>query len=453
MAVVDLNLSSLSLETLPPALLQLAEAVNERITILHGLEVGPRYPYSDIIDWIWPPENGSPNYALPINNLLRIVQRMSKYFVDLSADYISNSYTNFPKTLAGAFKEASGDLGEQNVYCGETFTNDTIANFRSILVSTAEWLNRMVYVVPSKTYTTQHWDDRKDWEAADEESLSNETAPFDPPEYYQRTGSMVLELDEDKEQHYFNGEMIVDGGRREIDGYTGLIVDNKTPYDAVVLNYFVLPAVAETNWRTDTKWQWYQRHTTMCREPWSPVSWPDDVYPGGTFDATDYMVYAGGQWKTYTRYTFDRKLAADVDTGSNYQISGTSYDLWQNWTHEGTQNYVLNEETEEEGESQSSYWYADPENSIETHCHFWYGFGFCNNINEPYVTSIAAHTRDYVIPPMSSITEPTNINWHEFDTGYSRGSYDWDEDYNYTFSIRVVPVLDFTESVTTFNVL
>lgn len=451
MAVETLELSALSLESLPSAFGLISKAINDRMTVIKGTGNNPRYPLQNLINNVWVPEKGSPNFANQVNNITLTLKNLAQYFVDLDAEYISNAYTDFPKMLSGAWNAAAPEVGTVDVTNGETFTEETMDHFKSILKNAGEWLNRMVYIVPKTTYTTQRWRETKSWYSSDESSLSNKTAPFTVPEINERTGPMQILVRESQSRINFNGALIADDGSRRVECDTGLIVDNRTPYDANVKNYLVLPFVNESNWSAKDKWQNYHRSIRLCDKIWTTDS--GYVFPGASIVKENDMAYIGGDWKVLKTYRKNVEYdKGQTWSGSNFQISASSDLSTYNYTYEGEQSILLDSEHTEEGENQRNYWYADPENSITVvGSDFWYGFGNWSTIDQPYETSIAAHTRTYVLPPLREIPKPT-VDWHQFDGDYTQGGYDWREEHTFEYTLRVVPVLDFSESITTFRI-
>lgn len=445
MAVVSVDIDHLNLEVLPDVLLKIGEALNERLTILKAFRMG-------VATNCWTPENGSPNYALQVNFLKSLTMELSKHFIDLNADYISNSYTNFPKTLLLQAKENSNTIGANCVYQGETFTEDTMDNFKSTLSTTCVWLNKMTCIRPESpmVMTMQHWSDIKRWNEATSSDLSNKTAPFSPPIEEERSGNMTITVTESLEKNFYSGSLIADGGSRSVNADVGLVIDNRTPYAAAVKCFLTLPQVAESSWNNRNKWQSYFRKIEKCSDPWT---YHGSTMPGRRDVEETTAVLAGGQWRE--AYTSDAQTYYSQNLsgyGDNYQVLKYGDDLWQNWNHEGTENYEITSTHTEEGPNPGIVWYADPKNTIEVYdTVFWYDVGSrWADVRTPYETTLPAHTKDYVISGFSTFPEPI-VNWHQFDGSYTRGSYDWEEDYTFDYKLRVVPILDFTDSITTFS--
>ena len=461
MAVVTISLSSLNLETLPKAFSKIGEAINERWTIMKAFGQDPSVSY---LDGQWLAQPFCPTLAAKANLLNSMVMKMTAGWVDLSADYVPHSYSNFPKSLQGAAKADSANLGPNSIAVGESFAEETMDKFKNVITNVCNWLNRMTCIQPDNDscFTMQHWSDSKTWSHLPgyEDTLSNETAPFEPPQERERSfrqESPTITYNRESWQVYFYQDDVIgtDQHTRGLTANTGVIIDNRTPYDAIAKLYLTLPSVAESSWSNKNKWQNLLREIEISREPFNPYpESPSIFYPGGRNDVQEVLVKAGDSWKPYQSIVQDVEYTKDA---ANYKASGT-YDLVKtNYTPDGISSYVMKEEHRVEGPDESVYWHGEPQNEIDVTSEpyngygLWEGFGLWNSPSEPMSAECHARTKDYVWEPITALTEPT-IDFHAFDGNYTRGNYDWWEQYRFGYSVRIVPILDFTDSITTFAV-
>lgn len=459
MAIVNLQLSALNMETLPVAYYKIIEAINERKTILNAFGIDTSYSqdWSQYTGGYGFVDRNNPNYAMCMNSLMYCVNRMGQYFVDLSGDYIQDSYANFPKTYSHPLKEDTEHNIGVSVRQYDSFEDNTIESWRQVLYTAAYWLNKYTAINVPNNYRTVNTNcsyTSYDLSASDQ---------FVPENMKERKSDMrftithhSMEYDRPTSSgsdHYYNGY-------RRCSGYFGLALDNRTPYPAKVLLYLCLPSVPDDgrdNWKNVQKWQNYHYRMEICSRLWIPD--PDDpslLYPGVADIDNDTFIYAGGNWKQSIDDHTKIIYSAGRETGTeNYQLSAIEVYDKKNYTPDGRQNIVLDHRTTEEGEDRHTYYLAWAENELEMyHDRIWDGLGIWTSPSEPYLAEIIpARTKKKIDATFfNPVPEPQQSRLSEvIPTGWRHGSCWWEENFTNSYELRVVPILDYSDSVTTFS--
>lgn len=455
MAIVNLQLSALNMETLPVAYYKIIEAINERKTILNAFNIDTSYAqdwghYTDSYGIV---DRHQPNYAMCMNSLMHCVYRMGQYFTDLSAEYIQDSYANFPKSFSMTLRSDTEHKIGTSIRQYNSFDDDTIDSWKSVLSTAAYWLNRYTAINVPKEY-------RSVMQTCEygTKDLSSSTA-FTTTETEERRSNMSFNITHSSYEYYRPTESGTDAGysgTRRYSGNFGLTLDNRTPYSANVLLYLCLPSVADTAWNNVNKWQSYSYSMEIYSGLWVPYEdEPTLKYPGEGNGSNGSFVLAGGQWRQRDDTRTWIKYSAGSQSGTdNHQLSSTEHFIRKNYTHDGREQCVLDETSASEGEDTHIYYYSWAENELNVNRKAWDGLGIWTSPSEPFLAEvIPARTKKKITATFfNNLPEPSKNRLTEIiPAGWRHGSCWWDENLANSYDLRVVPILDYSDSVTTFS--
>lgn len=449
MAIKNLDeLSALSLETFPQVYEVIMEGIAERITILRSFGYDLNF-----FNEFGHPFYNQPNLSQQMNNLMHCIYTMGQYFTDLSADYIPDSYSNFPKTCSLATKtETEYPLGI-SLTTGDNFSEADFARWRFQFKVAAAWLNRFVYFAVPSSYqkTTQRTNNSVSW------SDSDPGPSFTPTDMSEREGRTMS-------FYFFDGrdERLADTvtstplhelyGERRATAYTGLEIDNRSPYAANCLLYLVMRSASSGPGRYDgnyKRWQTKQYEMTICSGVHTDPS--DNRYhiPSKVEYTVDNQVFINGEWKT----------GEWMKQTTNYDNDGRGIDertqqreMW--YSDYGDKSMVYSESDET---SEYHSWYtSQAKNILElgyyNYDRVWDGLGIWTDMQTPISEVVPAHTKKVLQCTRYSTLPFPSTNWAALKpAGWTHGSYDWTDEGFVEYEMRVVPILDFTQSVTTFN--
>lgn len=448
MAIKNLDqLSALSLETFPEVYNTIMEGVAERLTILRafGYDLAPFNSFGF-------PFYNQPNLSQHMNNLMHCIYTMGQYFTDLSADYIPDSYTNFPKTYSLATKtETEFPLGI-SITTGDNFSESDFARWRFQFKVAAAWLNRFVYYAVPSDYqkTTQFLSQTSSW------TDSDPGATFTPENLSERHGGgmTLYYFDEFNERvadtqytptHYVWGE-------RRVNVRSGLEIDNRTPYNANCLLYLVMPSASSGPGRYDgnyRRWQRKQYEMTICTGVHTN---PDDEryhIPSHVEYTANNQVFVNGQWQTGDY--FNQSINYESN-GQGIDETQTQREIW--YSDYGDRSMVYSESVVS---SEYHSWYtAQAENELDLgyygYDRIWNGLGIWTDMQTPISEAVPAHTKKVLQCTHFTTLPFPNTDWAALKpAGWTRGSYDWTDEGFIEYEMRVVPILDFSQALTTFD--
>lgn len=458
MAVEQLRLSSLTMETLPDAYSQIVQAICERKTILNAFDYGIQGSCTNDYGFL---SQHQPNFAMSMNALLECVRRIGSSFFDEDAEYIEQSYSNFPKTFGNKIVTDEEHSVGVSIMQFDTFTEPTIEDWRNVLGTAAYWLNKFTKIHPKFNatttlycpYTTSSWWDTEDWGTYEivPTAESEREMSFSIQKWY-RESCQPTQYDPDPYHVYKDGAL-------HVRARCGLAIDNKTPYDASVLLYSCMPEQPESNWASRDKWQTIDYNMRTCTNYYQPD--PDDsfyLWPGKTSNRSVEQVLAGDGWKDAyyseedTIYTVGRDFVED-----NHQLC-LEYEQYEtNYSHDGSSSYLMHSENSSQGENPNSTYTSYSINFLDFRpgTKVWDGFGIWNAVGVPLNGgTVPARTKQVLASTvMSSVPLPNSRMQNMIPADWTRGGVWWEEHLFADYTVRIVPILDFTDSITTFEVV
>lgn len=460
MAVVPLNLSALNMETLPEAYEKIVEAICERKTILNSYDIDQSWNndisrYTNSYGFL---SKHQPNFAMCMNALATCVFRMGWFFADLSGNYIQDSYSNFPKSLRERMiADTEHSLGA-SIMTFDSFDEHTIEDWKTVLKNAAYWLNQCTAIKPlncstvQKCNQTNHWTNTPNWGTGDVTYTSEETGSSYDMHFDVRYYSWEYDHStQSGADHSYSGDAY-------IKGRCGLAIDNKTPFPADVLLYLCLPHQDEAYWEIENKWQTYGWSMEIQDNLWTPdPNHPEEKWTGKTTTTNRHLVYAGGQWRPSYEIDQEENWSAGSGGGQdNYLLGGTVSTKRTNYSHDGNLSYVMRESENiiPEDPQTRSYGYASNELEMYRDCYLWDGFGIWNSPSEPLSAEVLpARTKKIIDATVfNTLPMPQHYPSEFVPDGWTRGSMWWDETLDVHFRCFVVPILDFKDSLTTFEI-
>ena len=441
-------------EQLPSAVPALDSAIRERYAALAA--TNQTEPFRD--DYLYfdgsppPTVDGQAAIALYANSLAKAVRRLGNYYLDADAYYIPGSFSNFPQTLAAAMKQSEEHpLGASVARCDSWGTSgrDAFGDFKTMLEDCAYWLNRMTrLVVPSRFVTATIC---KSPEGSDSWSSYPLSADFSPVEGFKESEmSTFADYSRNGWFYWFKGldrPYSNETHRGRI--YDGWAVDNRTPFDAQVEFYLVNPSISGRDrykWQAVNKWNGFRCRAEICESIEYDEDWGDYTAKQITHRAKTIAETENGEVElladTFVQHTIESgEMDTDKDVRTNYTFDGASaFEYYRD---------------ESESEPVLGHWYPRNEFDLWIGTSYagipkWDGFGLWSNPATPRVAPLEAHSKRILLTDNSPRLPSINFNSYKSKAGYTRGSYDWDEDYACEWSPRLIAVFNFGNAFTTF---
>ena len=441
-------------EQLPSAVPVIDSAIRERYAALAA--TNQTNPYQDedhYFDGSPPPTvDGQAAICLYANSLAQAVRRLGNYYLDADAYYIPGSFSNFPQTLADAMKASEEHpLTASVARCDSWGTEgrDAFGDFKTMLEDCAYWLNRMTrLVVPSRYLTATI---SKSPEGSESWSSFPLSADFSPVSGFEESEeSRFADYSRSGRFYWFKGldrPYSSETHRGRI--YDGWAVDNRTPFDTDVEFYLVNPAITgrdRDKWKAVNKWNGFRASVELCDSVEYDEDWDD---------------------YTATRITHRTKTIAETESGEVELLATT---LVQHQRESGEMDTHTTVETnytfdvasafeyyrdEYESEPILGHWYPDNEFDLWIGTSYagipkWDGFGLWSNPATPRIVPLEAHSKRILLTDNSPRLPSINFDSYKSKAGYTRGSYNWDEDYSCEWSPRLIAVFNFGNAFTTF---
>lgn len=478
MAVVDLNLSALNLETFPNAYGKIVDALNERISILDAMGVylgsggaGAQF-YGVTIDQtnsrMGPMNPKEVPSASKMNSLIRAIRNLANQFVNVEDVTFTESYTDFPHTYLNELKRQSDEhsIG----YCvgrTQSFDEETMDNWKQMFVEAAYWLNKMTMVrLPSEM----------NYREISEYAYNNSfnAPPIDSPIVPDpATDSNIQDNDARIYIRYYseqNQDLPNPTQTKRWECYTGLIVTNRAPWKAVCKLYFVCPPwdatdtkwdgvfpagrrVLRRNWNKPEKWQYLTRSLEKYANTYQPdpADDPDTYWATYHLQTNETEVLLSGVWTVKKSTREETNYSGGT---SNTQTSKTTDSFEKNFSPDGTEEVLLTQESSSEGPDPYSYLRSVPNNELTVAANVWNGYGLVLDISTPLEEVVEGHSKKK-LACLSFNQIPEEIP--DFDayvgSDWEEGDHDWTKDITVNCDIRIVPIMDYTGSITTFNVI
>ena len=466
MAVVNINLDDLNMETMPEAYTQIVSAIEERLTIIWALASNLDYYYGNWAGW--------PNWQLPygqfiideffrygvnakfqfnsakqMNSLLFCIYKISKFFVNPEGDPFTDSYVTFPHSCKDAVvSDIERNIGT-SIAQFDSFAQPTMESWRKLFQIAVYWLNKFTMIpVPSHARCVTQRGRYSGYDGGPVPVTEIEPASNDPS----LEATYIKTQTNDQEDPSIT---------RTLRGYFGLKVQNRTPYAGVCKLYACLPSVnvsSGTNWKSTDKWQHFTRKVVTDENPWQPdPDDPDTLYPGNTTETERTYVLLNGAWVMKNDLTKEIEWSHNqYGNNDNFQWTRNDSETYKNFSPDGSNEIVLDQTSAYYGQDQSIQKTNFRNEITITDVNLWDGFGIWSSIGTPVTESIPAHTEQKLnCFTFSDIPEPENkSNFEDFSgDGYQRGEHGWSESWRLTFNLRVVPFLDFANSITTFSIV
>ena len=395
-----------------------------------------------------------PNWAGKMNALMSCILRMSEHFIDLdtssSGPYIRDSMSNFPIVLKSKVKTDPDYPIGSSVGQFHWFDGDTMASYKKVLETAAHWLNEFTaFEVPASNwfttqYTTGHSPECRDYR-------------------YEAGNKPRFNITGRKSTNGEGGETSYDDESVTYTSSSGLIVDNRATYPALCklylclgFNKFTLTGIHDggPTWNNVEKWQNFSRNVELQSDLWRPTGL-DYPYPGKTTKTKRTYGYVNGAWmikKDRVEETVWSKGTATA-YNDNFQMSFTWEEIIHNYEYNDASETIITDETEGmEGEDPSSYYLSRPENKIVVSATLWNGLDLWSDPYTPLTETIPAHTKKRLTcNTFQQIPIPTYDYESFIGDDYERGAWRWNESVAISYDMRVVPVVDFSESLTTYS--
>lgn len=449
------DLSGLSLEVLPDVVEKLQDACFERLSIVRAC--GSEWESNNDGTWYldnYPiAEKESTVMCRRINALATFVERLSRYYLDVDAEYIAGSYSNFPKSLRSALVTSTDyPIGTQTLFRCETFTDATMDKYKTLLTNCAYWLNKMTKIVlPSSRMCFKRKASVKSGGA--DLSVVPEIVTLDEyssPIGEYRVGSVTYWNWSYTFYGYEQEEISYSHDSQNFYLYDGVVIDNRAPYPAAVDFYLTLPKVSESNWSATNKWQGVEWEMYIATSVSSEGEAPYESYYA-TSTKKEYGSQAfigGGLGNAYTTY-----LKTIIDNGT----VKTTHSENTNYTHDGSQSYVYLSSDLTSDSTLGNH--ASPENSLNVWTDFrnsgdiWTGLGLWTDPSQPIRRFIPANTKKEILDICGSGNyRPPFLLRHFSPAGWTRGSHGWEEHRSVSYDWRLIPVMDFSDSITMFAI-
>lgn len=477
MAVVNLNLSALNLETFPDAYGKLTDALNERIAILAAMGTnvgtgGSGYAFygtteADYVNRMGPMNPKEVPSASKMNSLIRAIRNLATYFVNPEEVTFSESYTDFPHNYLNELKRQSDEhsIG----YCvgrTQSFDEETMDTWKQMFVEAAYWLNKMTMIrLPS------------DMDHREVSETANNPYTFSPVEVqittqpitssWEKNYDANIKIIYERTQDQTQSDPTT---KKKWECNTGLIVTNRAPWDAVCKLYFVLPPydasdtkwdgvfpagqrVLERKWNQPQKWQYLtqQLQVESGAYQYDPQDHPDDYWYTDKLVADETEVLLSGVW---TVKKSSREHTTYSGGSGNTQTSKTSDSFEKNFSPDGDKEVLLTQDSSSEGPNPYEYGRGTPTNKLTVVAYAWNGFGLVGDISAPLEEAVAAHTKKKLAClTFNQIPEDVPAFDDYVGSDWERGDHDWSESITVQCDIRIVPIMDYTDSVTTFSVV
>lgn len=480
MAVVSLDLNNLNLETYPEAYEKLVDALNERIALLKAfgydnsfgdggagnLFYGVSYTTSYIP--CGPMNKFEPNEADKMNSLMRAIRNLATRFINPDDVEFQLSYTDFPHNYLSELKKQSDEHSIGHcVGRTQTFDPETMTDWKQIFVEAAYWLNKMTMVrVPS------NWDYRHTTESTSDNSYNEKPLEYaivpQPVDPLFSNHDAYINLEYHKKQNHTEANPTI---TKRWDCMTGLTIVNRAPWDGVCKLYLccphfeatgerwdgVFPAgrrVLRRNWNQPQKWQYLERDMEVCDGAYQPDPQddPDKYWYTNKLEVKETEVLTdNGEW---TEKKIDRTESVFSGGSDNYRLSRTTTQFEKNFNHDASEEVLLTSESTTEGPDQYDTSHGSPVNNLTVNCYnIWDGLGLTDAISTPIEEAIPAHTeKKLTCFSFTQIPEPTPDFDSFVGSDWQRGNFDWHEEVIVSYDLRVIPIMDYSESLTTFTI-
>lgn len=485
MANVVLDLPKLTLEKLPEAYEVIKKGVCERLNILRAFGKGDftndlKFLFADI---------GKPNRAQSMNQMMKIIAEMARRFVDLDPNkYIPDGGRDFPRTLidtSQTWDHYDPNPGNSLIFPPETeeeeitnlgacvpgitsFSGGTMDEWKRMLTSAANWLNKMTAIEIPQTY---YYCYRITY--IKEVNDFNTTIHLEPIGTQPFGNKCIMEIEyESSAWQGSSTSPIYSSEKKRCRRITNsLEVDNRAPYDAVCKMYLCYGSSKFTlqggtygsrrkygNWYQPYKWPMVNYSMQLCSGP-TPLPHSDhDVPTKIERNSNAYMVQVNGEWKHYSDNKVTENYTPDANTGHNNLTSKTEEKSVINYSFDGSEQNVLEQSSESYGPDGSRY-DGEPDNELEIlwgtdETQVWDGLGMWSAWDQPLTEDVQAHTVKLLTTlNFDDMPEVQNIYIEQgMFPDWTRGSYNWTENFRRQWRVRVEPVFDYTDSITTYSI-
>jgi hypothetical protein len=477
MAVVDLNLSALNLETFPDAYGKLTDALNERISILAAMGInlpsgGAGQAFYGVTEADNAKRMGPMNpkevpSASKMNSLIRAIRNLATYFINPEDVTFSESYTDFPHNFLNELKRQSDEhsIG----YCvgrTQSFDEETMDNWKQMFVEAAYWLNKMTMIqLPSNI------DHREVSEIADNPytaytmDVPINTQPITSS--WEKDFDAKIKINYERKQDQTQSDPTI---KRKWECNTGLIVTNRAPWDAVCKLYFVLPPydasdtkwdgvfpagrrVLQRKWNQPQKWQYLTRQLQVESGAYQhdPQDHPDEYWYTDELVIEETEVLLSSVWTAKKSYREHTVYSGGSD---NSRVSKTEDSFEKNFSPDGDQEVLLTQESISYGPDPNEYGRGTPTNNLTANVYAWSGFGLLSAISMPLEETVEAHSKKK-LACLSFNQIPEELPDFDAYVGndWDRGNHNWSESIYVNYDIRIVPFMDYADSITMFNVV
>lgn len=477
MAVVNLELSALNLETFPEAYGKLIDGINERISILDAMGIylgtsGSRYKFYGYTEEASIASGDPMNpkqvpSASKMNSVIRAIRNLATYFCNPDEVTFKESYTDFPHTYLSELKKQSSEhsIG----YCvGRTQCLDetTLDNWKQMFREAAYWLNRMTMIRVPSNYTYRECTEITDNPYSDVD-INSAITPQPASQEYEKNKDPRIYITYKRVRSNSDPNA---ADKKHWTCYTGLVVTNRAPWDATCRLYFVCPSwdaadtkwdgvfpagwrVLNRRWNQPQKWQYLTRSIEIDDGAYKPYpqDYPDTYFFTDRLEIEETQVLLSGDWATKKS---SRTHAIYSGGADDTQVSKTIDSFEKNFSPDGDEEILLTQESTTEGPDSGQTGCGTPKNDLQELVYLWNGFGLVSDLSSYLSESVPAHTKKK-LTCLSFNQIPEDIP--DFDdyvgSEWTHGNHYWYEHISIYCDVRIVPIMDYTDSITTFNVV